>query len=195
MAQQIHRPAFQPVGLETVISTAELLHRVSRSPDFEVENRAFVTLLTAMTQPGVSCDGVLQELAEMALELCKAHSAGVSVLEADAGSEVFRWRAVAGRWSPFLGGCMPRNSSPCGAVVSYGTHVLMKRPERHFGHTEDAPPVAEVLLVPFYVREQPVGTVWVVAHDDLRKFDREDERLMSNLARFASLGYELLGRR
>ena len=33
----------------------------------------------------------------------------------------------------------------------------------------------------------PAGTVWVVAHDDSCKFDREDERIGRTLASFAAL--------
>lgn len=32
-------------------------------------------------------------------------------------------------------------------------------------------------MVPYYVGGEAVGTVWVVMHDQRRKFDAEDERL------------------
>jgi len=54
------------------------------------------------------------------------------------------------------------------------------------------PPVEEVLLVPFYVEGRAVGTIWAVAHDDRRKFDTEDERVMHSLGDFASSAYQIL---
>lgn len=42
------------------------------------------------------------------------------------------------------------------------------------------------MLLPWAVSGGPVGTLWVVAHSDRRKFDREDVRLMNCLAGFAS---------
>jgi transcriptional regulator with GAF, ATPase, and Fis domain len=53
------------------------------------------------------------------------------------------------------------------------------------------PPIVEALLVPFYVENQPVGTVWVVAHTDDRKFDLEDERIIKTLTNFAAAGWQL----
>jgi len=38
-----------------------------------------------------------------------------------------------------------------------------------------------------------VGTIWAIMHCDRRKFDGEDERLMSVLGKFASLAYQTLG--
>ena len=36
-----------------------------------------------------------------------------------------------------------------------------------------------------------MGTIWAVAHDNRRKFDAGDERLMSSLGRFASSAYQV----
>ena len=47
------------------------------------------------------------------------------------------------------------------------------------------------MLIPFHVASIPIGTVWVVAHDESRKFDREDERIVSALAEFASASWQL----
>ena len=41
-----------------------------------------------------------------------------------------------------------------------------------------APPIVEVLLIPFHVADEPIGTIWAIAHDESRKFDAEDERIM-----------------
>ena len=46
-------------------------------------------------------------------------------------------------------------------------------------------------LIPFHVEHKPIGTVWVVAHDEARKFDQEDERIIKTLAEFASASWQL----
>jgi GAF domain-containing protein len=43
---------------------------------------------------------------------------------------------------------------------------------------------------PFYVNGKAVGTIWAIAHNDRRKFDAEDLRLLESLGRFASAAYQ-----
>ncbi|MEX2559315.1 MAG: hypothetical protein WD403_05335, partial [Pirellulales bacterium] len=102
------------VPLEAVISTAELTRRETRPADYEAESRALAGLMDAMAS---SSGNVLRTLAETALDLCGAHSAGISILEEENGRMIFRWHAVAGRWAGFIGGTMPRQISPCGTVL------------------------------------------------------------------------------
>ncbi len=45
--------------------------------------------------------------------------------------------------------------------------------------------------MPFFVDNAPAGTVWVVAHDESREFDREDERIIKTLAQFAAIAWQL----
>jgi PAS domain S-box-containing protein len=44
--------------------------------------------------------------------------------------------------------------------------------------------------VPFHVDGKAVGTIWAIAHDDRRKFDAEDRRLLESLSAFASAAYK-----
>jgi PAS domain S-box-containing protein len=48
----------------------------------------------------------------------------------------------------------------------------------------------EGLLVPFYIKGEAVGTIWVVLHDDSRRFDAEDLRVLTNLGTFAAAAYQ-----
>jgi hypothetical protein len=82
----------------SVISTLELSQRSTRPPDHESENRALVALVEAMT--AASSDRILETLVETARDLCRAHSAGLSLLEED--QKHFRWPAIAGQWAPHL---------------------------------------------------------------------------------------------
>jgi GAF domain-containing protein len=63
----------------------------------------------------------------------------------------------------------------------------MYLPDRFFPALKVEPPVVEALLVPFHIEGQPIGTVWVVAHTDQRRFDKEDERIVKTFANFAAL--------
>lgn len=162
----------------------------SREADYEVENAALVELAQVLvTAP----ENILQALTETALRLCQAHSAGVSLLEdADQGKR-FHWRAIAGRWSEFAGGGTPRDFGPCGTVIDFNEPLLFSHPERDFPYIgEITPPVEDALLVPFHIRGQAAGTLWVVAHDETKRFDAEDLRVMTTLAIFAAAAYQTL---
>jgi PAS domain S-box-containing protein len=47
-------------------------------------------------------------------------------------------------------------------------------------------------LIPFYVEGEAVGTIWVISHDESRRFDAEDLRVMTNLGTFAAAAYKTL---
>ena len=104
---------------------------------------------------------------------------------------MFRWEALAGVFSDRLNATMPRHASPCGTTIDRNATQLMYMAERVFPALKSEPPVVEALLIPFHVGHKPIGTVWVVAHDERRKFDREDERIIKTLAQFASASWQL----
>src|SRR4029078_6604239 len=150
--------------------------------------------LVALTQELYSSGDILQKLAKAALNLCNAHSAGVSLLHED--GQNFYWRTVTGRWATYVGGTLPRALSPCGTVLDRNAPQLFSHPERHFPCLVSMlPKIEEGLLIPFYVAGTAVGTIWIIAHDASRSFDAEDLRVMSNLSQFASAAYQMLGAR
>ena len=142
--------------------------------------------------------GVLQKLVDIALELCQGHSAGISLLEEGPPGHLsprgdhFRWHAVAGKWAPLIWNTTTRRDfGPCGTVLDRNSTLLFTNAHRHYTQFAGVEPLLiEGLLVPFHVNEQAVGTVWVVAHDDSRKFDGEDQRLLESLATFAATAYQ-----
>jgi signal transduction histidine kinase len=162
----------------------ELATRPPRRPDGEGLDRALAALAVQMTENPRS---MLQKLVEAALDLCKADTAGISLLEGD----VFRWESVAGVFASYRDGTMPRAASPCGVCIDENVTQLMHRPDRHFPALRTEPRFIEVLLIPFRAQGRPVGTVWIVSHTDQRNFDREDERVVLTLAQFASAGWQL----
>ena len=177
-----------PFRIEDVVVNSELWHRPSRRADYEAENSALKLLAQTMMD---SPQAILQKLAETARSLCNAHTAGISLLEQHNGEEVFRWEALAGVFADRLNHTMPRHASPCGTTIDRNATQLMYMAERVFPALTAEPPVVEALLVPFRVNNKPVGTVWIVAHDESRKFDREDERITKTLAQFASVAWQL----
>ena len=184
-------PAPAPrASLESVIINNELRNRPPRPRDTAGENRALLSLARSMKS---SPKSLLQDLVDLTLDLCQAHSAGISILEEENGRQIFRWHAIAGQWSHFHGGTIARDLSPCGAVLARNTSLLFSDPGRHYQFPSDfKPTVAEVLLIPFHRAGRPVGTLWVVAHDKTRRFDAEDERLLSTLSKYAATAYALL---
>ncbi len=176
------------VSLESVISTDELKRRPARPADYLAENQALIALAREIVS---SPQNILQKLAETALTLCHAGSAGISLLEPDGAH--FHWPALAGEWSAYVGGGTPREYGPCGTVLDRNAPQLMSHPERHFRYLESVTPgIEEALLIPFYIEGKAVGTIWVIAHDTAYRFDVEDLRVMTNLGAFASAAYQML---
>ena len=183
------------VPLESVLCTEELKRRPSRPPDYRGENQALLALAQELTNsPG----NVLQKLVDIALELCRGHSTGISLLEGhdppgglSPSGDHFRWYAVAGQWAPLIWNTTtPRDDGPCGTVLDRNTTLLFSNAHHYYTQFAGVHPLlVEGLLVPFYVGGQAVGTVWVIAHDDTRKFDAEDQRLLESLATFAATAY------
>jgi GAF domain-containing protein len=186
-----HTHASGQAALDAVIITEELALRPAGEPDFEALNAALLALAqTLANSPGK----ILQQLVETALKLCRAQSAGISLLEEENGRGIFRWHALAGEYAPHIWGTTPREFSPCGTVLDTDRAQLMSHLDRHFTYfAEVEPRIAEALLVPFYVGGKAVGTVWVVSHDDqVRQFDAEDQRVITTLSEFAAAAWQVV---
>ena len=185
--------AGQPGGVtgrvDDILITEELDRRPGRAPDHAAETRAVGALAQEMaTSPGT----VLQKLTDLMVEFGWAQSAGASILEPHDPS-TFRWQAVSGLWAEHVGGTMPLSGSPCGVVVARDSPLLFARPHEHFPAANVEPLIREILLVPFHVAGRPAGTIWAVTHDDARRFDNEDLRVLTSLAHFASAAHQMNG--
>ncbi len=186
-------PEMTAGSVDDVLITKELARRESRPPDYAAENRAINELAREIAN---SPQTLLQRLVNLALELCGAGSAGVSILELEEAGSFFRWHAIAGEWAPHAWGTLPRFASPCGTVLDRNCPLLFEHPERFFTAARGVePPIHEVLLVPFHVRGETVGTVWVLSHSPELLFQAEDARLLMSLSSFASVGYSFLNRK
>jgi signal transduction histidine kinase/CheY-like chemotaxis protein len=181
--------------LEDVIITSQLNRRTPRDRDLGAEHLAVTELMEEMASVagGTASQRVLRRLVDVACALCQGDAAGISMLELDGDHEVFRWHAIAGRWAHFTGGTIDYKRSVCGIVVQRNAPVLVSQPQRHFGQPPGHDPISEMLVIPFHFEDRPVGTLWVTSLDERagRRFDAEDLRLLTSLARCASIGYRL----
>jgi signal transduction histidine kinase/CheY-like chemotaxis protein len=172
--------------LNRLSSTEVLSRRVSRAEDFRAENRALTILAHELAN---NPRNLLHRLAEIACELCRADSAGISIFEPDG---TCHWHACAGRVARCLDGTKSYFQSPCGIMAVHHAPVLLQNTTDLFPLSLDIqPPVTEALLVPFCENEQPVGTIWGTIHSAERAFDTEDLRLMTSLSNFASAAHRL----
>lgn len=182
------RLSFAAATLNDVDISDQLERRNHRPPDYAAESRALVSLAREMAAKPAH---LLQRLSEIALDLCRAGSAGVSLLDFKDGREVFRWGALAGEFAKFPEHTMPRDASPCGTTLDRNVPLLMRHPARFFPELRLYPFIYEALLIPFSYEGAAVGTVWVVPHERARSFDHEDERIVTSLAAFAAAGWRL----
>ncbi len=135
-----------------------------------------------------SPDTILQELVNIAIDLCEADSAGISVIKPDATEESFyNWVAAAGNYEPFFNAMLPRYPSACGICLERGAAQHFRVGQRFFDILGvDAPLVADGLLLPWFEGETQ-GTIFVISHSRQEAFDSEDVRMMKTLADFAAM--------
>lgn len=183
-------PSSKQATLAAILITEQLELRPSRPPKLREENAALHSLARHLADDGES---LLTTLADVAVELCSpSGTAGVSLLDNAADREVFRWVALAGQLAGFLGGTTPRDFSPCGTCLDRNAPQLYFYPERLFTYFAAVKPtIVEGLVLPFSVNGAALGTIWVVSHDETKKFDREDVRIMAHLADFTAAAYRL----
>ncbi|WP_315760644.1 PAS domain-containing protein [Sphingomonas sp. Y38-1Y] len=156
--------------------------RPARAADHAVEARMLSSLAHDLAEQP---DHVLERLTQCMVDAGIAGSAGISLLEGDR----FVWEALSGQWAGYRGGTMPRDASPCGRVLDHDAPLFLIDPQSTYAGPVLDPPAAEMLLVPFHLEGRPVGTLWGIAHDGDRCFDREDLRLLESLSQFAASAF------
>nr|WKF60814.1 Autoinducer 2 sensor kinase/phosphatase LuxQ [Paraburkholderia busanensis] len=138
----------------------------------------------------------LDEISQAALSLCKAGSAGVSLVESVGESRQFRWLAVAGLCADLRGKATAWNECPCGITLQAGEPQLFVNPQDWFPSLRfPEVEVPEGLVVPIASNGTQLGAIWVMSHDPKGHFDREDARLLSNLALFAGAALTVVNER
>jgi HWE histidine kinase len=178
---QLSIPDLIPAA-ETFI-TDQLEKRAPCRPDYLREKLAMQDLATHMSDEPTL---VLPRLVQLAMELCGAQSAGVSVL--DPVSKQFQWFGLKGVLSTFEGAHTPRHNSPCGLCLDMDGPVLLDRPERAYDWIRDADIVVpEVLLVPLHKKGlDAMGTLWLVS-EKRGHFTSAHAAMMTDLSAFAAI--------
>jgi two-component sensor histidine kinase len=162
--------AASPVGIRDAVAYMEGVQRIAR---------AFVT----------NPETVLRELVNVAVELCAADSAGISIEREDrTENEFYRWVATAGQYSGFLNAILPHRPSACTICLERG-HPQRFRVSKPFFDLLgiEAPLVTDGILLPWQV-DNTRGTIFVMAHGRTDAFDEGDCRVMELLAEFAAMG-------
>jgi PAS domain S-box-containing protein len=171
-----------PIRPTDVLITAELASRPRKTPNLAAEVAAFCELSALLVSDP---QRTVKRLLELAIKLCEAGSAGLSLLESDVQTgQHFRWDRLAGPIEIHLNATTPRNFSPCGMCLEAGHTILVSRPFRAFDYFKSAvEPLMEGLVVPLYdTGGLPLGTIWIVHHEPKKRFDAEDARVMEQLA-------------
>ncbi|MDX2171259.1 MAG: ATP-binding protein [Deltaproteobacteria bacterium] len=179
----IDRPAL-PAG---VLITDELARRPARPPDHAAENRVLLELAAAMADSPAILDALVSAVAQ----LCDVACAGIGLIEGSGEQRVFRCHAVTGPFTPWLGKAAPYRDSPSAIAVERNATQLLAQPSRAYPHIADLGAIEELLVTPLCRGTQPIGSLWIVAAPGGRRFDAEDARLLSSVARFAAAALAL----
>lgn len=178
-----------PTSITDIIITSQLGLRPPRNSDLGEEAAAFWRISETLKRDPAN---IFDICVEVGLSLCKAQSCGISIREeTDNGEDVFRWISVAGSLLHLRNATMPRFFSPCGVCVDEEAPILMQEPERFYTYFKVGTPIHEVLLVPLKGSHLE-ATIWIVAHDETRKFDKEDARVMQHIAVFVATALHLV---
>jgi signal transduction histidine kinase len=175
----------EQICLDDILITEEFSRRIPRTTDLKEENDALHTLIGQLVeQPQI----LLKKLVKIIAQLCQAESAGVSLLEVTPnGEDICRWFALAGMLEAYEQTATLYSFSCCGICLERQTPLLYSYPERYFTFLQQfKPTIVEILVVPLLIANQPLGTIWIVSHDEHRQFDQEDLRLMTSFANFTA---------
>jgi hypothetical protein len=129
----------------TTIATA--LRGRQGSPNLRLEATAWRQLAGALAaEPSTALYCAL----DMALTLCHAGTAGLSLLKTDtANGTTVRWEAVHGALAHYEGLDTPIGSSPCGLCLDADATILVSRPAKAFAWLADTQPsILEELIAP-----------------------------------------------
>jgi GAF domain-containing protein len=136
-------------------------------------------------------------VATLALEVCRAGSAGVSLLNTNQPATGFEWIAVAGLAFELEGCNSPRHDSACGNAIDSSQALLLTNPSQRFPWMQQLPLyMHELLVTPMRVAShEPLGTVWAAHHVASDNFDASDLRYLSLLSQLLTTQFEPSGGR
>lgn len=191
-ASQRSSSAANPASLEEILINSKLQTRPHREPNLQDEGMS-LRILARMLRSAPN--ELINTLLEMAISLCHAETAGLSVLETlPNGEEIFRWTHLAGTLKRFVGGYTLRDFSPCGVCLDHNAPQLFSYPARRFQYLSAAVdiPIVEALVIPVPLGASAPATIWILSHKEGVEFDAEDARIMTDLADFTGCALDLV---
>jgi signal transduction histidine kinase len=170
--------------MEGVLIHRELQSRPHRAANVLTESKALRILARVMAN---SPRQLPDTLLRLALDLCRAGTAGISLVETLPENErIFRWTNLAGLLEKSVGGFAPRNFTLCGLALDRQSPQLFSYPAKDYPYLNElGVPIVEALVIPL-VGAGPEGTIWIFSHEEGSTFDSEDVRVLTDLADFAS---------
>ncbi|HEY5809643.1 MAG TPA: histidine kinase dimerization/phosphoacceptor domain -containing protein [Povalibacter sp.] len=168
------------------------LPQPERLPNLPAQLAAFCELSAVLAEDPRKA---IRRFLEIAIRLCHAGSAGLSVVRSSGtGEAIVRWEAVSGALALHEGTDTPRDSSPCGLCLDAGATILIGQPERVFDFLRNTPPsILEDLIVPLRDHANNLlGTLWVTHHDATSRFSSDDAHVLEQLAIQLALALRLL---
>jgi two-component system CheB/CheR fusion protein len=161
-----------------------LMTRGARPAEPAAEAAAYADVIRSMAR---NSGHTFELIVQAALRLCRAGSAGISLLEYEAGEAQLRWLAVAGIAKDQITGSAPAACVPCGLAIARAEALLLAYPgERYPVLAAIEPPITEAICVPILGDGRVVGTLWAMSHGDGRAFDATDARILETLGYFVA---------
>ena len=163
---------------------ATLDARAARPAEPEVEAAVFAEVIRSMAR---NSSRTYDLIAQGALRLCRAGSAGISLLGTEGDEAVVHWPAVAGIAGGQVAGSAPAAELLCGLSISRAETMLLADPGEHYPLLASIdPPVTEAICVPIQSEGRIVGTLWAMAHEHGTAFDATDARILRTLGHFVA---------
>ena len=178
----------EEVGLEVVDLADETVY-LKR----QLHSRNNVTQMEGLHKLAVAFvetpERILEELVNVAVRLCGADSAGISVeREGKTEEHYYQWIATAGEYSTFLDATLPKYPSACTVCLERGSPQLFRVNEKFFDILGiKAALVTDGILLPWQVEEMQ-GTIFIISHSRTEAFDSEDLHLLKIFANFVAMG-------
>ena len=146
------------------------------------ENLA-LTVPVQLMGANAAIEAALAGRCRQAIELCGAHSAGISMFS-PSGFDTLTWLGVSGELAPFDQHVFPRDHSPCGICFTYRSAQLFRHAHVYFPWLAKIGIfIEELLVVPI---QGPFGaffgTMWVVTHHSAGpRFTQDDVLALDKL--------------
>ena len=172
---------------ELKVVDLELSSEFRSRPPQKRSTQVQLRTLRRMVRGFAMCPGkTLQAIADAALDLCKADSAGVSVDTQDAnGMPVLYWAATSGKYARLREAMLPKFQMPCSISLETMRPQHIRVPSAHFtalGVAAEA--ITDGISIPWSVNGMR-GTVWIFAHQRSAAFNSTDYQILQSFADFA----------